>query len=262
MSRSPFSLELHKIRACWPTKLIDGIQLSEMMKKKNLITSKYKDVIKNSIILDNDLLDFIFNLVDIQNLSLETAEASVIVLHYYIKNSKNPNKYNLQLLTMVTIFICSKMLDVNRFSLAHFHQISEHKYNNKIIIRCEADILKTLDYDLFIRDNTIINKACLFLETIKEYFTYNDFLIIKETTQEFIQLLYEDMKLIKLYNIDLISVAVIQACFMMCSMEEGKTPLILKLSLLSGYKEEDIIILSKKIIKNALGNDVYKMFNI
>jgi hypothetical protein len=256
-----FCLELHKIRSCWPTKLINGIPLSELMYPKNLIMSKYKDVIKDSVILDSDLLDFIFYLTDNQNLSLETAEASVIVLHYYLKNSQSPNKYNLQLLTMVSIFICSKIFDVRRFSLGHFHQISEHKYNNKMVLKCEAEILKTLNYDLFIRDNTINNKVCLYLETIRDFFENKDFLILKETTEEFIKLLYEDMKLIKNYDIDFLSVSIIQAAFMMCSMEEGKTPLLLKLALLSGFKEEEICIISKKIIKNVLGNEIYKMFN-
>ena len=256
-----FCLELHKIRSCWPTKLINGIPLSELMYPKNLIMSKYKDVIKDSIILDSDLLDFIFYLTDNQNLSLETAEASVIVLHYYLKNSQSPNKYNIQLLTMVSIFICSKIFDVRRFSLGHFHQISEHKYNNKMVLKCEAEILKTLNYDLFIRDNTINNKVCLYLETIRDFFENKDFLILKETTEEFIKLLYEDMKLIKNYDIDFLSVSIIQAAFMMCSMEEGKTPLLLKLALLSGFKEEEICIISKKIIKNVLGNEIYKMFN-
>ena len=45
------------------------------------------------------------------------------------------------------------------------------------------------------------------------------------------------------------------------AMEEGKTPLLLKLALLSGFKEEEICIASKKIIKNVLGNEIYKMFN-
>ena len=69
------------------------------------------------------------------------------------------------------------------------------------------------------------------------------------------------MKLIRNYDIDFLSVSIIQAAFMMCSMEEGKTPLLLKLALLSGYKEEEICIASKKIIKNVLGNEIYKMFN-
>ena len=136
----PFLLELHKIRSCWPTKLIYGIPLSEIMSPKNFILSKYKDVLKTSISLDPDILDFIFYLVDNQNLSLETAESSIIVLHYYIKNAKNPKKYNLQLLTMVSVFICSKVFDVRRFSLSHFHQISDHKYNNKMVLKCETDI--------------------------------------------------------------------------------------------------------------------------
>ena len=167
------------------------------MAPKNLIISKYKDILKNPVTLDVNLLDFIFYLVDNQNLSLETAEASVIILNYYLKNSKNPNKYNIQLLTMVSIFICSKIFDVRRFSLGHFHQISEHKYNNKMVLKCEADILKTLNYDLFIRDYTINNKVGLYLETISDYFEKRDFLMLKETTEEFIKLLYEDMKLIK-----------------------------------------------------------------
>ena len=256
-----FFLELHKIRSCWPTKLIYGIPLSEMMYPKNLIVSKYKDVIKNSIVLEPDLLDFIFYLTDNQNLSLETAEATIIVLLYYLKNAKNPNKYNMQLLTMVSIFLCSKIFDVRRFSLGHFHQISEHKYNNKMVLKCEADILKTLNYDLFIRDYTINNKVCLFLETVRDFFENNDFFILKETTEEFIKLLYQDMKLIRNYDLDFLSVSIIQAAFMMCSMEEGKTPLLLKLALLSGFKEEEICIASKKIIKNVLGNEIYKMFN-
>ena len=151
-------LELHKIRSCWPTKLINGIPLSELMLKKNSISSKYKNVLKNSINLDLDLIDFIFYLTDNQNLSIETAESSVIMIQYFLKKSKNVNKYNLQLLAMVSVFICSKIFDIKRFTLAHLHQISEYKYNNKMVMKCEFDILKTLNYDIFLRDNTLINK--------------------------------------------------------------------------------------------------------
>ena len=258
---SQFCLELHKIRSCWPTKLIYNIPLYEMMLSKNLINSKYKNTINNSIEIDKDLLDFIFNLVDLENLSLETAEATIIILQYYMKNSKNPNKYNIQLITMVSIFLCSKMFDVNHFSLSHFHKISEHKYNNKIIFKCEEDILKTIDYDLFLRDNTIINKIYLYLETVRDYFEEKDFLTLKETTEQFLQLIYLDMKIIKNYDLDFISVSIIQAAFMMCTMEEGKTPLLFKLSLLSDIKEDNICLLAKKIVKISLGSDVYKMFN-
>ena len=234
-------LELHKIRSCWPTKLINGIPLSELMLKKNSISSKYKNVLKNSVNLDPDLIDFIFFLVDNQNLSLETAESSVIA--------------------MVSVFICSKIFDIKRFTLAHLHQISEYKYNNKMVMKCEFDILKALNYDIFLRDNTLVNKVGLYLETVRDFFEKEDFDILEETTHQFIQLLYSDMKLIKNYGIDFLCVGIIQAVFMMCSMEEGKTPLLLKISLLSGYKEEEICLGAKKIIKSVLGSEVYKMFN-
>ncbi len=254
-------LELHKIRSCWPTKLIYNIPLSELMLKKNLITSKYKNVLKNSINLDSDIIDFIFFLVDNQNLSLETAESSVIILQYFLKNNKSQYKFNLQLLSLVSVFICSKIFDINRFSLPRLHQISEYKYSNKTVLKCEFEILTALNYDIFLRDNTIINKVGLYLESIKDFFEKKDFDILEETCSQFIKLLYEDMKMVKNYGIDFLSVCVIQAAFMMCSMEEGKTPLLLKLSLLSSFKEEDICLVAKKIIKIALGNDVYKMFN-
>ena len=254
-------LELHKIRSCWPTKLIYGIPLSELMLKKNSISSKYKNVLKNSVNLDPDLIDFIFFLTDNQNLSLETAESSVIILQYFLKNSKNMNKYNLQLITMVSVFICSKIFDIKRFTLAHLHQISEYKYNNKMVMKCEFDILKALNYDIFLRDNTLVNKVGLYLESVRDFFEKNDFDTLEETAHQFIQLLYSDMKLIKNYGIDFLSVGIIQAVFMMCSMEEGKTPLLLKISLLSGFKEEEICLGAKKIIKSVLGSEVYKMFN-
>ena len=40
------------------------------------------------------------------------------------------------------------------------------------------------------------NKVCLYLETIRDFFENKDFLILKETTEEFIKLLYEDMKIL------------------------------------------------------------------
>ena len=218
-------------------------------------------MLKNSINIDPDLIDFIFFLTDNQNLSLETAESSVIILQYFLKNAKNVSKYNLQLITMVSVFICSKIFDIKRFTLAHLHQISEYKYNNRMVFKCEFDILKTLDYDIFLRDNTLVNKVGLYLETIRDFFETKDFDILEETTHQFIQLLYSDLKMIKNYGIDFLSVGIIQAAFMMCSMEEGKTPLLLKISLLSGYKEEEICLGAKKIIKSVLGNEVYKMFN-
>lgn len=130
---------------------------------------------------------------------------------------------------MVSVFISSKIFDIKRFTLAHLHQISEYKYNNRMVMKCEFEILKALNYDIFLRDNTLVNKVGLYLETVRDFFEKDDFDILEETTHQFIQLLYSDMKLIRNYGIEFLSVGIIQAAFMMCSMEEEKHHYYLKL---------------------------------
>lgn len=248
------------LKCCWPTPIFNNIPVTDMLSDSNKKESKYKEFQKSSKTIGNKTIDFIFSICKYYGLKLETAEASIISLIKYLDTTTN-SKYDYNLIVLTIIFLCSKMFDLKHLPLSILHEISEHSYNNAIVLSCENHLLRNLNYDLYLRNTLLSDKVGLYLECIRNYYTEKDFSFINKTTQDFIKMLYLDMKLIKSIQFNLLAVSVIQAVILISSLEEGRNPVNLKLAALTGYSVNEIMDTGKKVLKNVLGHEAYKMFN-
>lgn len=255
------SLQIFRIKSCWPTTFINGIPLSDMLNPENRIETKYDSFNKSTIKLDVPLIDFIFNFCEVAKLSSETAHSTLILFDYYMGHEKNLKKFDFQLVVMTCIFLCSKMWDIRPISLSILHKISDHIYNNSMVLNCEKYLLNLFNFDIFIRDNLLIDRVGLYLENIRNFMEENDFVKFTLLCENLVNLIFEDYKIIKKYNLDLLSASLIQAGFVIGTKREGKLPITIKLSIISGVDENEMMKLSKKIIKFVLGKEIYKQFN-
>ena len=255
------SLQIFRIKSCWPTTFLNGIPLSDMLNPENRIQTKYDSFNKSSVTLDLPIIDFIFNFCEVAKLSSETSESSLILFDYYMSHEKNLTKFDFQLVAMTCIFLSSKICDIRPLSLSILHKISDHIYNNSMVLNCEKYLLNLFDFDIFIRDNLLIDRVGLYLENIRNFMDENDFIKFTFLCENLVNLIFEDYKIIKMYDLDLLSSSLIQAGFVIGTKREGKLPITIKLSIISGVNEDEMIKLSKKIIKFVLGKDIYKQFN-
>ena len=254
-------MEIYKIPACWPTTFFNGIPLTDLTPKQMTLDDKTKILKTSATKIDITLLDFIFQFCKIPNLSRETAQAAVIIFNYYISTEKNLEKYDLQLVAMTCILICSKMYDVKPISLNLLHTLSAHVYNNAMVLNCESYLLKLLDYDIFIRDSLICDRVGVFLENIRSFFEDEEFNNFSNLCLEITDLLFADLNFFKVFDFNLLCASVIQAGIVIATKREGKLPITIKISVISGTNVDDIMKVSKKIIKHCLGREVYKQFN-
>lgn len=120
------------------------------------------------------------------------------------------------------------MFDVKPLPLSTLHQISAHVYNNQMVLKCERTLLNILDYDLFIRDNLIVDRVGLYLESVRYLLDPQDFSIFTDICFKLTDLIHEDMKIIKDNDFVLLCAAVIQASLVIATKRDGKMPITLK----------------------------------
>lgn len=204
-----------------------------MLSKENFIPAKHK-LKQNQMLLkiDNNLLDFIFHFCSVGNLSREASQSSVYLFEYFVNSTADVSKFDIQLVAMTCIFVCSKMFDVKPLSLSTLHRISAHIYNNSMILNMELTILNTLDYDLFFRDELIVDRVGVYLESIRFLLEEKDFEKFSELTFKLSDLIYEDMYLVKTSNFNLLCAALIQSALVISTKREGKMPITIRCKLI------------------------------
>jgi hypothetical protein len=232
-----------------------------MLSKENLIEINYKNLTnKNLIKLDNSLVDFIFQFCTIANLSRETSQSTIYIFQMFVSNVEYM-KMDLQLITMGCILICSKIFDVKPISLSTIHRISQHVYNNSMLLQVEKKILKAFDYDLFIRDKVICDRVGMYLESIRFLIQEEkDFNSIMDLAMKISDLIFEDMSILKEIEINLLCVSIIHTSVIMATRREGKLPITIRLAIIANVTEEEIMKTSKRLIKHCLGKEVYKKY--
>jgi hypothetical protein len=206
-----------------------------MLLKENIIEGRYNPISHyNSIKMDNNITDFIFQFCNVNtffnqvaNLSRETAHASLFIFDYF-SNSSDIQKYDIQLIAMVCILLSSKMFDVKPLSLSTLHRISAYVYNNSMILDSENIVLRVLNYDLFVRDHLIIDKVGLYLESIRFLIDDNDFERFKDICFKISDLIFEEYELVKGNNLNLLCAGLIQAALVIAVRRDGKLPITIR----------------------------------
>lgn len=244
----------------WPTKMIDGIPLSDLISEAQNTEHVYKKLQKTNIYLDKKVVDFILTLCMIGNLNVSTSESAVLAFHYAIIKDKTLIKSDLELVAIACVLLSSKMFDRRPMPLSLIHKATGHYYNNANILAYENRVLSVLNYKIFFRDDLPSERMGLYLESIRNIFYEGEFKVMEETCGKIMLLLYEDRNFFKVCSIDMLAVGTIQAAYILRSKREANFPFTYKLAALSGVDVEIIKKLSHKILIHCLGKDVYKQF--
>lgn len=129
---------------------------------------------------------------------------------------------------MACILVCSKMFDVKPLSMSTLHRISAHVYNNSMVLNAENIVLKMVNYDLFVRDKLIVDRVGLYLESIRFLISAKDFDKFTELCFKITDLLYEDTKIIKETDFNLLCAGIIHASMIIAIKRDGKLPMTIK----------------------------------
>lgn len=133
---------------------------------------------------------------------------------------------------MACILLCSKMHDVKPLSMSTLHRISAYVYNNQMVLNAENQVLRMLNYDLFVRDRLIIDRVGLYLEALRFLIYENDFDKFKELCFKVTDLIFEDISLIKENEFNLLCAGIIQASMVISIRRDGKLPITIRCNLL------------------------------
>jgi hypothetical protein len=159
------------------------------------------------------------------------------------------------------------MYDVRPLTISSLHKFSAHSYNNFQILQMEKVLLSVVEYDLFVRDNLLVDRVGLFLETVRFLIDEEDYLKFCDLCFSISNLTLENMKLHKENSLQLLACSIIQAALLISTKKDGKLPITIKcisyyeiVSLTAQVKVDDILNLSKKIVKHCLGKDIYRKY--
>ena len=129
---------------------------------------------------------------------------------------------------MACVLVSSKMHDVKPLSLSTLHRISVFVYNNQMMLNAENQVLRMLNYDLFMRDRLIVDRVGLYLEAIRLLIDPNDFVKFQELCLKVSDLVYEDIALVKESEFNLLCAGIIQASMVIAIRRDGKLPLTIR----------------------------------
>jgi hypothetical protein len=129
---------------------------------------------------------------------------------------------------MACILVSSKMFDVKPLSMSTLHRITAHVYNNSMVLGAEKTVLKMVNYDLFVRDKLIVDRVGLYLECIRFLISPNDFDKFADLCFNMTDLVYEDSKIIKETEFNLLCAGIIHASLVIAIKRDGKLPMTIK----------------------------------
>ena len=159
------------------------------------------------------------------------------------------------------------MYDIKPLNLSTLHKFSAYSYNNHQILEMEKKLMSIIEYDLFVRDNLIIDRVGLFLESIRPLIDENDYENFCNLCLKITNLLFENISFLKDNQLPIMACSIIQAGLLISTKKDGKLPITIKrnfmfelVSVIAQVKVEEILALSKKIVKHCLGKEIYKKF--
>ena len=159
------------------------------------------------------------------------------------------------------------MYDILPLNLSVLHKFSAYSYNNHQILEMEKKLMSVIEYDLFVRDNLIVDRVGLFLESIRYLVDEKDYEKFCSLCFNITNLVFENISILKENGLQLSACSIIQAGLLISTKKDGKLPITIKcilmlykVSVIAQVKVEDILAVSKKIVKHCLGKEIYKKF--
>ncbi len=137
-----------------------------------------------------------------------------------------------------------------------------------MIIQYEREILKVMNYNIFVRDYLIIDKLGLYLEIVRPLIHEKNYSKFAGICKKVSNIIYDNTELKEISLIYLAS-SIIYASSVLCTKTTGKVPILMRsiyfftytVSLLNDFPEDEIILLGMKILKTILGIELYKKYS-
>lgn len=223
-----------------------------------------KEGIKESFtypILDSHIVEYIFTFSNEANLNRYTSHSSVYLLERLIKKSLLKKDFELNVLTC--LYISSKLFNSNQFEIGELHKLSGNTYSNSDILNHEKYIISSLGYNVINRDELLLDKAGVVLEMVKNIIIHEVYSFLYDLVGECCDLIYESQyfRFIDVNFNMFLSIGIVNCSFVILTKTTGTTPLLYRLSQIGMVSIEDIVLLTEKLLKFILGNEVYKKYN-
>lgn len=120
------------------------------------------------------------------------------------------------------------MYDVKPITLSTLHKFSGHSYNNFQILQMEKILLSVIQYDIFVRDNLLVDRIGLYLETVKFLIDEEDYVKFCDLCFSMANLTFENISLLQENGLHLTACSVIQGALLISTKKDGKLPITLK----------------------------------
>ena len=246
-----------KFSNCWVTPQLYGIQTSDFLKQsENVYSSKgypYSDYYE----LNELLIRYFFTIS--KSYGPYTRYNALHLLQMFLKVNR---EIDIQLTGLVCLLLSSKFYDKEPMNMEFLFKVSQGYYSMPQLIEKENEVLTLIEYNVH-RPGYLYDKILLYYHIITPLIPSLKSLQYFQLCTNICDLLHECSfgKFLKKYAVGLLAAGVLHSGLVICVKAEGKFPMTVRLSKISGFTEDEIKLLSKKILKHCLGKEIYEKYD-
>eukprot|EP00826_Nyctotherus_ovalis_P010151 TRINITY_DN12699_c0_g3_i1.p1 TRINITY_DN12699_c0_g3~~TRINITY_DN12699_c0_g3_i1.p1 ORF type:complete len:298 (+),score=37.92 TRINITY_DN12699_c0_g3_i1:61-894(+) len=244
---------------CWVTPQLFGIQTSDFLRlSESLYPSKgcpYSEYYE----FNGLFVRYLFTVSKSYNSSPYTRYNGLHLLQMCVKADK---EIDMQLTGLVCLLLSSKFYDKEPIDIDLLFKASQGCYSMPQFIEKEKEILTLIDYNVH-RPGYLYDKILLYYHIVTPLIPSAKSLEYFQLCVDLCDLLHECpfWKFLKKYALGLLAAAVLHSGLVISIKAEGKFPVTVRLSKVSGFSEDEIRLLSKKILKHSLGKEIYDNYD-
>ncbi len=245
----------------WVTPSYCGIQVSEFVKTSEAEFPATSFPYAGYVEVNGLVIRYLFSIAK-ENRSLPATRYNALhLLQHCI--SRNPEDEDVQLTALVCLLVSSKFHDKHPLSIATLSKKSLGHYSTPQFLAREQAVLKMLDYNVN-RPEFLYDKIALYLSMTCPLIPPGNMRQFHELCTDLCDLLHEYPlgKFLKKYSVGLLAAGVIQTALMVATKSEGKLPATARLATIIGRADSQIRQLAKKMLKYALGKDMYAKYDL
>eukprot|EP01022_Parablepharisma_sp_SALTPOND_P031788 TRINITY_DN816_c0_g1_i1.p1 TRINITY_DN816_c0_g1~~TRINITY_DN816_c0_g1_i1.p1 ORF type:complete len:272 (-),score=22.34 TRINITY_DN816_c0_g1_i1:145-960(-) len=246
--------------SCWVTPQLFGIQVSEFLKPSERAYSSKAFPYIYYYEVNGLLIRYLFTIAK-NNRSIPYTRYNA--LHLLQKCLNQTKDTDIQLTGLTCLLISSKFYDKNPVSIELLFKKSQGHYSTPQFIEKEREVLNLIDYNVH-NPQFLYEKIVLYFHILTPLIPPTKLDGYYKICVDLCDLLHECpfRKFLKKYPVGLLAAATLQAGLMVATRSEGKFPATARLSALIGFHEGEIRALAKRIIKYALGKEMYEKYDM
>lgn len=255
-------LDYSKYKIHWPRSIYRGVDVSIFLNK-----SVERTAIKLDYKLCYTQFSLIFYFSDLNKFNLQTR---ILALNIISKVWSDPprgiKKEDGFVIALICLLLSSKMYETDHLNIDIIHRYTNHNYSSPQLFFFENTILELLDYDLLSYDQWPIKTSLsvsLFL--VRPLLSSQKFLLLMNTSEIIFQMVIsEEEAITEIFKEEenLVSAAIIFGALIVLTQSVGKFPPILRLQHTFFFSEDNLRLLTKKIMKIALGKEFYSSLDL